>query len=435
VWHRHSRRSIDVARRSTMRGVPSAAPADDSPAVVAVRQAAAALRPEIDAMAMGIGEAVRVPHVEERAGRESTHRTFVAILAAFLEWVEGGELQELSPDALALARETARAGAGLRVITRGLRVGHRNFLELWDQQLVAQGLPADVLSEAVARSRDMTFRWIDILGERLTDEYEAERERLVRSGEAQRARAVATLLAGEAADPRALSRVLRYELGRTHVGLVLWVDADHAGGDAARRMERAAQEIARSLGGRTALTLSSTATVTWAWIGASRAPELDLLPGLRTDGVSVAVGEPADGADGFRTTHQDAIDAQRVARGRARRAGAIVQYGNVELAAMLVGDLERARRFVHRHLGALAQDDEETARLRATLRVYLDEQGSRQATAERLGVHSNTVGNRVNRCQDLLGRTFGGRLLELHAALVIAQTLGPPVLTRTNSAR
>lgn len=403
--------------------------------MLAVRRAAAAMRPEIEAVATGIGEAVRVPRVEERAGVESTHRTFIAILASFLDWVEGGREPDLNPDALALARETARAGAGLRVITRGLRVGHRNFLELWDRQLAAQDLPADVLSEAVARSRDMTFRWIDLLGERLTDEYEAERERLVRSGEAQRARAVAALLAGEVTDPGALSRVLRYELARTHVGLVLWVDAEHAGGDAGQRMERAAQEIARTVGARSALTLSSTATVTWAWIGAVRAPELERLTGMRTDGVSVAIGEPAEGADGFRTTHQDAIDAQRVARGRGRRAGSIVQYGNVELAAMLVGDLERVRRFVHRHLGELAIDDEETARLRATLRVYLDEQGSRQATAERLGVHSNTVGNRVNRCQDLLARPFGERLLELHAALVIAQTLGPPVLRGTAEPR
>lgn len=417
-----------------MPAVPNV-PNQDSPAATAVRRAAAALRPEIDAVATGIGDAVRVARVEERAGVESTHRTFVAILASFLDWVEGGREPDLSPDALALARETARAGAGLRVITRGLRVGHRNFLELWDRQLAAQELPADVLSEAVARSRDMTFRWIDLLGERLTDEYEAERERLVRSGEAQRARAVAALLAGEVIDAGALARVLRYELARTHVGLVLWVDAEHSGGDAAQRMERAAHDIARLLGARSALTLSSTATVTWAWIGAVRAPDLDRITGMRADGVSVAIGEPADGPEGFRTTHQDAIDAQRVARGRGRRAGSIVQYGNVELAAMLVGDLERARRFVRRHLGALASDDEETARLRATLRVYLDEQGSRQATAERLGVHSNTVGNRVNRCQDLLGRPFGERLLELHAALVVAQTLGPPVLRGTTEPR
>lgn len=403
--------------------------------MVAVRHAAAALRPELDAMATGIGDAVRVGPVEERAGPESTHRTFIAILSAFLDWVDGGRHPELSPDALALARETARAGAGLRVISRGLRTGHRNFLELWDRQLAGQELPADVLSEAIARSRDMTFRWIDILGERLTDEYEAERERLVRSGEAQRARAIGVLLAGDPVDAASLSRLLRYELGRMHLGLVLWVDADQAGADAGPRMERVAQEIARMLGRHGVLTLTSSATLTWAWIGGAAAPDLSRLRGLRTEGVSVAIGEPAEGAAGFRTTHEDAMDAQRVARGRGRRAGAIVQYGRVELAAMLVGDLPRARRFVQRHLGALAVDDEERARLRATLRVYLDEQGSRQATAERLGVHSNTVGNRVGRCLELLPRPLGEQLLELHAALVVAQALGPPVLARTSAPR
>ncbi len=48
-----------------------------------------------------------------------------------------------SPDALALARETARSGAGIRVLTRGLRVGHQRFLELWDEKLLAQDLSGD----------------------------------------------------------------------------------------------------------------------------------------------------------------------------------------------------------------------------------------------------------------------------------------------------
>ena len=402
----------------------------------AIRRASAGIRLQLEQLSVGIGDAVRVASVEERAGRESTLRTYTGMLTSFLDWVESGAPTEPStellafPDALALARETARSGSGVRVIMRGVRVGHQRFLELWDEQLVVQGLPSDTLSEALARSRDMTFRWADTLGEALTDEYEAERERLVRSGEAQRARAIASLLEGQSVDVGGVSRTLRYELSRTHTGFVLWVDSDDSGQEVGQRLERAAQELAHALGAPAALTLSSSTTALWAWAATSEPPDLRRLPATGAAGVSVAVGEPAAGAEGFRSTHQDALDAQLVAWGKGRRAGTVIRYGDVELAAMLVGDVARARRFVRRHLGGLATDDEETARLRATLRVYLDELGSRQATAERLGVHSNTVGNRVNACQHLLGRPLGERRVELHAALALAQTLGPPVLRR-----
>ncbi len=271
----------------------------------------------------------------------------------------------------------------------------------------------------------MTFQWVDRLSEALSDEYEAERERLVRSGEAQRARAVAALLGGEPVDPSALSRVLRYELGRTHLGLVLWIDADARTRDAPQRLERAAHEIARSLGAHGALTLSSSPMVTWAWIGAAQPSTPPRSPG------------PAAMASRSRSELQPMVRADFAPRTRmrstpsswprsGRRPGTVVQYASVELAAMLVGDLPRARRFVERHLGVLARDDEDMARLRATLRVYLDERGSR--AGDRRPARRPREHRREPRraCEDLLGRPIAGGLLELHAALAIAQALGRP---------
>ena len=111
-----------------------------------------------------------------------------------------------------------------------------------------------------------------------------------------------------------------------------------------------------------------------------------------------------------------------------RRMGSIVTYRKVELAALLSDDLTRVRRFVQGHLGPLAVDDDEHGRLRATLRVYLEEHGSRVAVARRLGIHANTVGNRVRACEELLGGELGTQGVELHVALALAQTLGAPVL-------
>jgi DNA-binding PucR family transcriptional regulator len=204
---------------------------------------------------------------------------------------------------------------------------------------------------------------------------------------------------------------------------VLWRASEDEGD-----LETAAHELTRALGGHRPLTVPISPTVLWAWVASDDPPphhtvaELGRFP--RSDGVSTAVGEPARGAAGFAASHADAQDAQRVALLGRRRAGTTVVFGKVELAAMLSADLERTRRFVRRHLGALATDDDEHARLRATLRIYLDEHRSRQATAERLGVHVNTVGNRLRVCQRILDRDLDEPHLELHVALVLAERLG-----------
>jgi DNA-binding PucR family transcriptional regulator len=83
-------------------------------------------------------------------------------------------------------------------------------------------------------------------------------------------------------------------------------------------------------------------------------------------------------------------------------------------------------------LGPLSVDDDENARLRATLKVYLEENASRVAVSRRLGIHANTVANRVRACQELLGRDLGTRQVELQVALTLAETLGAAVLRETS---
>jgi DNA-binding PucR family transcriptional regulator len=149
---------------------------------------------------------------------------------------------------------------------------------------------------------------------------------------------------------------------------------------------------------------------------------------VEAGGVSVAIGDPGRGLDGFRQTHRDAGDAARVAQLAERRPGSITPYRSVDLAAMFAEDLVRARRFVREQLGPLARDDDESARLRATLMPYLEESGSRIETARRLGVHPNTVANRMRTCSTMLDRDLSRRQLRLQLALKVAEILGPAVL-------
>jgi DNA-binding PucR family transcriptional regulator len=88
---------------------------------------------------------------------------------------------------------------------------------------------------------------------------------------------------------------------------------------------------------------------------------------------------------------------------------------------MASADLDLARGFVARELGALAEPDDDTVRLAATLRAYLEEQASPRRTAQRLGVHENTVKNRVRTIRGMLGHAPETRVAELLVALRLAR--------------
>lgn len=363
---------------------------------------------------------------------EDSERVGRHIIRSFLRMLRRGEpIESFEPvaGALATARALARSGRGLLPLLRLCHVGHGVFLAEWDAQLGALTLEMEVLLSATRATQSLTFDWVDIFSRQLAAEYERERERLERTGETQRALMIRSLLRGEAHDPPAASRVLGHDLRRHHTALVLWTEDDRA--DAGATLSSAAMGLADELGGGRPLLLPVAGTVTWAWISTASPPGAALARvagNPRGDGVSIAIGETAFGAAGFRDSHRDAEDAFRVALLGRRRPGSVVPYRRVELAALLSADLERARRFVRAQLGPLAYDDDEHARLRATLRIYLDERGSRQATADRLGVHANTVGNRVRACQQALGRETVLHRVELHVALMLAQLLGASVL-------
>jgi DNA-binding PucR family transcriptional regulator len=70
------------------------------------------------------------------------------------------------------------------------------------------------------------------------------------------------------------------------------------------------------------------------------------------------------------------------------------------------------------------REDEE----RRTLLAVLDAQGGLAAAAAELGVHRNTVLQRLRRAEERVGHPATERVAELHAALRLADALGASVL-------
>jgi DNA-binding PucR family transcriptional regulator len=96
--------------------------------------------------------------------------------------------------------------------------------------------------------------------------------------------------------------------------------------------------------------------------------------------------------------------------------------------ALMSGSRELLRAWVAETLGPLADDDDHNARLRDTLRVFLQEDGSYKTTAERLTLHKNTVQYRVRKAEESLQHPIVQDRLRTELALLAAQWLGPAVL-------
>ena len=106
----------------------------------------------------------------------------------------------------------------------------------------------------------------------------------------------------------------------------------------------------------------------------------------------------------------------------------VTSFGEVAPLALMSGSIELLRAWVIETLGALADNDEHNARLRDTLRVFLQENGSYKTTAEHLMLHKNTVQYRIRKAEEGLGRPVSEDRLYIELALLASQWLGASVL-------
>ena len=144
--------------------------------------------------------------------------------------------------------------------------------------------------------------------------------------------------------------------------------------------------------------------------------------------MSVAVGAPGLGVEGFRRTHQQAMSARAVAQAAGADHAQITPFFEVAPIAMLCTDLDAARAWVRETLGDLAVDSTRNAGLRETARVFLETGGSYTATAEQLFLHRNTAQYRVRQAEEVRGRPLRERRLDVELALLACHWLKGAVL-------
>ncbi|MDW5597468.1 helix-turn-helix domain-containing protein [Conexibacter stalactiti] len=358
---------------------------------------------------------------------EATRRSVADNIWLFASMASAGIPPErAAPRTLAeeFVRLLAHRGVGADTVAASYRLALNGFWDGWTE-LLRERVPPAELADALDASIRWMLTFVNTLSERVIAIHEQERRAWVRSGEAVRAATIRDLLDGVPTDLQLAESRLGYPLDRSHRCAVAWSDGQAGPNDERPDLGLLASALATRLRVRSvALTVDRETVAVWAsgFDGTADREALADLDAVAARGVSLAVGRAHSGLDGFRWSYREAMHARRVALLERRPAGAVTPYERVALQALASADVEHARRFVAWQLGPLAGDDDASRALAETLRAYLLNESNLRAAAAQLGIHHNTVANRLRRAAELLGAPIAERSAELLAALALVDT-------------
>jgi DNA-binding PucR family transcriptional regulator len=322
----------------------------------------------------------------------------------------------LSPEVLGIAREAFRRGIEQTVYTT-YHAGQNVVQAYWVRTAFALSPDPAVLRQALAAGSESVACFVADMVTALSEQLRRERAELARSSHARRFEVVSLILDNAPITAGHASTQLSYDLRRRHTAAVLWTDPRQP--DQAALAE-AADALGTATRARQTLTVIASSSSVWAWLAV--AADTDAAAIITATAahlaVRVAIGPAATGADGFRRSHFDAVATQRLMSRRPDLR--VAKFADVQLVTLALADEQRAREFVVRTLGTLADADLE---LRDTLCVYIGEQFSAARAARALYTHRNTVLNRLQRAERLLPLPLAGHGLEIGVALEIAQWL------------
>jgi len=376
-----------------------------------------------DLLMASIPELVRAGDEDFRAGLLLSCESNVSAIWSGV--LTGTSLESIAPpsDAIAWSHELVHRGVELPALLRAYRLGHglaeRRLGEVADELEIEPEIRWRVLSHISHH----LFAYVDTICTDLVDEYEHERAQWIRGAAAARAELVNAIVERHPVDARAASEKLRYDITRGHVALIVWGDPPRAAQQVSS-LEGEATALAAALGGGPVLTVPIGERAVWAWTSGDHLTDDPAAVEHRMgDGVRAAIGTHRQGLAGMADSHDDARVARRVAELRAIRPGAVVGYRTADLTALLTADPVEAVRFAESELGVLLAESDTAARLRATVRVYLEENLSPARAARRLGIHQNTVVYRVKQTEELLGHAIEQRRLQLEVALRLSDMI------------
>jgi hypothetical protein len=187
--------------------------------------------------------------------------------------------------------------------------------------------------------------------------------------------------------------------------------------------ERAVREMAGVLK-RDLLAVPRGSHLVWAWFGGRRplqAGDLEAAARVRVaDDLEIALGEPAQGLDGWRVTHRQAQAAFRVALAEPKLC---TKWADVGFVSPWLRDPALAHSFVNLMLSPLSLLRDGGASARVTLRAYFQVGCQNEAAALKLGIDRSSFSKRLARIDERLGYPPATRRGELETALLLETLL------------
>ncbi len=334
--------------------------------------------------------------------------------------------------AIDYARRLAQQDVPAALLIRAYRVGQARFLRHCIEELLRQSSGDHLEGLATLEMVETVSDYVDRVVEQVLTTYGLARDDWLRDRSAVLAMRVRELLRRGPVDiscHRARPRLPPRPAPRRRGGL----GRRARGGRRARTHppgHRRARPDARAAP-TPSLVIPVDESSAWAWIPSkqslAKTKELD----AATKGeptVSLAVGEPARGIDGFRRSHDQAVSARGVALAAGDQRSPVTPFVDVAPITMLCADLDSARAWIHETLGELAVDSSRNEGLRETARVFLQTGGSYTATAEQLFLHRNTAQYRVRKAEEVRGRPLRDGRLDVELALLACHWMKAAVL-------
>jgi DNA-binding PucR family transcriptional regulator len=349
----------------------------------------------------------------------------------------GVERIEAPTTALEYARRLAQQGMPVNALVRAYRLGQRRVNELVFAELRAIDIPEPMRVGVIEAMTGTLFEYIDWMSQQVVAIYEEERDRWLENQNSLRALRVREVLtATKPIDVDAATTSIRYPLRWHHLGLVMWYPDAGIEGDQLGRLQRYLRELGESAGAAASpLFAAADRSCGWGWLPyraavADASDKVRKFTLARPDSPSVAIGTMASGVEGFRQSNREAKTARSVAVIAKRPEPTVIAATDpgLSVVARLGGDVADTRDWVAAVLGDLAADNENDARLRDTLRVFLGCGSSYKVAAEELNLHFNSVKYRVGRAVARRGREIGSDRLDVELALLACHWYGPAVL-------
>lgn len=335
--------------------------------------------------------------------------------------------------AMEYARRLAQRGTQVVDLIRAYYLGQTALLEYSLREAVRVEADPVKLGAMMEHALTGAFAFIDRVTQQVVSAYQEERERWLVNRSAVRAARVRSLLAGDGADTSETG--LGYRLRGTHLAMIVWQSPVDGNGHVLGGLEAVAGELAASLpstGGP--LFVPNDEVCAWVWFPLEKPamPDEERVREVLAKahpGIRFVLGEPGEGLDGFRQSHRQAMRVYNLAFAAGEHCDRVLTFRDVGAMALMAGDMAAARGWVADTLRELAIDDEQHARLRDTLRVFLAAGGSYTAAAGQLTMHKNSVQYRVRKAEEILGRPVSENRLDVELALRLCHRLGGAVLT------